>query len=211
MNTLRRILALAVKELLAILRDKKSRIVLIGPPIAQLVVFGYAATFDLNHIPVAVYNEDRSAPARELVARLTGSPHFDLVARIDHEAQIAALIDNKGALMVLRLGPQFSAELKRGKTAPVQLIIDGRNSNTALLALGYLRTILTDFNIDWSQHHGRPPPPAALQIRPWYNENLVSRWFIVPGIVGLLTLVVTTMVTGLSVAREREAGTFDQL
>ena len=211
MNALRRIVALAIKELLAILRDKKSRIVLIGPPIAQLLVFGYAATFDLNNIPVAVYNEDRSAPSRELVARLTGSPHFDLVGYLDHDAQIAPMIDNKGALMVLHLGPRFSEYLKKGKTAPVQLIIDGRNSNTALLALGYLRTILTDFNIDWSRQYGRPEPPATLQIRPWYNENLLSRWFIVPGIVGLLALVITTIVTGLSVAREREAGTFDQL
>ncbi|MFC1772438.1 ABC transporter permease [Pseudomonadota bacterium] len=211
MNALRRIAALAIKELLAILRDRKSRIVLIGPPIAQLLVFGYAATFDLNNIPVAVYNEDRSAPSRELVARLTGSPHFDLVRYVDHDAQIAPVIDNKDALMVLHLGPRFSEYLKRGKTAPVQLIIDGRNSNTALLALGYLRTILTDFNIDWSRQHGRPVPPAALKIRPWYNENLLSRWFIVPGIVGLLALVITTIVTGLSVAREREAGTFDQL
>ena len=211
MNTLRRIVALAIKELLAILRDKQSRIVLIGPPIAQLLVFGYAASFDLNNIPVAVYNEDRSAPSRELVARLTGSPHFELVGHIDHDAQIAPLIDNKDALMVLHLGPRFSEYLKRGKTAPVQLIIDGRNSNTAMLALGYLRSILTDFNIDWSRQHGRPAPPATLKIRPWYNENLLSRWFIVPGIVGLLALVVTTIVTGLSVAREREAGTFDQL
>jgi ABC-2 type transport system permease protein len=211
MNTLRRIVALAIKELLAILRDKKSRIVLIGPPIAQLLVFGYAATFDLNNIPVAVYNEDRSAPSRELVARLTGSPHFDLVGHLGHDAQIAPLIDNKDALMVLHLGPRFSEYLKRGKTAPVQLIIDGRNSNTAMLALGYMRIILADFNIDWSRQHGRPGPPAVLKIRPWYNENLVSRWFIVPGIVGLLALVITTIVTGLSVAREREAGTFDQL
>ena len=211
MNTLRRIVALAIKELLALLRDKKSRFVLIGPPIAQLLVFGYAATFDLNNIPVAVYNEDRSAPSRELVARLTGSPHFELVGYLDHDAQIAPVIDNKDALMVLHLGPRFSEDLKRGKTAPVQLIIDGRNSNTALLALGYLRTILTDFNIDWSRQHGRLGPPAALRIRSWYNENLLSRWFIVPGIVGLLTLVITTIVTGLSVAREREAGTFDQL
>ena len=211
MNTLRRIVALAVKELLAILKDKKSRVVLIGPPIAQLLVFGYAATFDLDNIPVAVYNEDRSAPSRELVARLTGSVHFDIVGHLDHDAQIAPLIDNKGALMVFHLGPQFSEYLKRGKTASVQLIVDGRNSNTALLALGYLRTILTDFNIDWSRQNGLPGPPASLQIRPWYNENLVSRWFIVPGIVGLLSLVITTIVTGLSVAREREAGTFDQL
>ena len=211
MNTLRRIVALAIKELLAILRDKKSRIVMIGPPLAQLIVFGYASTFDLNHILFAVYNEDRSAPSRDLVARLTGSPHFDLVAQLDHDAQITPVIDNQDALLVLHLGPRFSEYLKRGKTAPVQLIIDGRNSNTALLALGYLRTILTDFNIDWSRQHGRPEPPAALQIRPWYNNNLLSRWFIVPGIVGLLALVITTIVTGLSVAREREAGTFDQL
>jgi len=111
----------------------------------------------------------------------------------------------------LHLGSRFSEHLKLGKPAPAQVIIDGRNSNTALLALGYLRTIVTDFNLDWSRQHGMRGPPAALRIRPWYNENLMSRWFIVPGIVGLLTLVVTTIVTGLSVAREREAGTFDQL
>lgn len=211
MNTLSRVAALAVKELLAILRDSKSRIVLIGPPIAQLIVFGYAATFDLNHIPVAIYNEDRSAASRELVARLTGSPHFDLVGQLAHDGQIAPLIDNKGALIVLHIGPRFSEQLQRGTTAPVQLIIDGRNSNTALLALGYVRTIITGFSIDWSRQQGLRGPPATLQIRPWYNENLLSRWFIVPGIVGLLSLVVTTIVTGLSVAREREAGTFDQL
>jgi len=211
MNTLQRILALAVKELLAILRDKKSRFVLIGPPIAQLIVFGYAATFDLNDIPVAVYNEDQSTVSRDLVARITGSPHFHLVATIDHDEQIVPLIDNKKALVVLHLGSRFSDNLKQGKITRAQVIIDGRNSNNALLTLGYLRTIFTDFNIEWVHLHGLPPPPAALQIRPWYNENLLSRWFIVPGIVGLLTLVVTTIVTGLSVAREREAGTFDQL
>ncbi|HDN69254.1 MAG: antibiotic ABC transporter permease [Gammaproteobacteria bacterium] len=211
MNTLRRIFALAIKELLAILRDKKSRFVLIGPPIAQLLVFGYAATYDLNNIPIAVYNEDSSAPSRELVARITGSPHFHLVGAITHDSQIAPLIDNKEALMVLHLGPRFSEHLKRGKSAPAQVIIDGRNSNTALLSLGYLRGIVTDFNINWSHEQGLPPPPATLNLRPWYNENLLSRWFIIPGIIGLLTLVITTIVTGLSVAREREAGTFDQL
>jgi len=211
MNTLQRIFALAIKELLAILRDKKSRFVLIGPPIAQLIIFGYAATFDLNDIPLAVYNEDRSTPARELLARVEGSLHFRLVSTIDHDEQIAPLIDNKKVLLVLHLGPRFSEYLKRGKPASAQVIIDGRNSNTALLTLGYLRTIFTDFNIEWAHQHGLPPPPAALHIRPWYNENLLSRWFIVPGIIGLLTLVVTTVVTGLSVAREREAGTFDQL
>jgi ABC-2 type transport system permease protein len=211
MNTLQRVIALAIKELLAVLRDKKSRFVLIGPPIAQLIVFGYAATFDLNDIPLAVYNEDRGAPSRDLVARITGSTHFRLVTTISHDAQIAPLIDNKDVLLILHLGPRFSEHLKRDQTATAQLIIDGRNSNTALLALGYLRTIVTDFNVDWSRQHGLRGPPALLQIRPWYNENLLSRWFVVPGIVALLTLVVTTIVTSLSVAREREAGTFDQL
>lgn len=206
-----RILALSIKELLAVLKDRRSRIVLVVPPILQLLVFGYAATFDLNDIPVAVYNEDRSAPARELVARVVGSPHFHLLARIDNDAQIAPLIDNREVLVVLRLGQRFSADLYRGRPARVQLIIDGRNSNTALLVQGYLRSIVHEFNLDWARRHGQPPPPATVEVRSWFNSNLESRWFIVPGIVGLLSLVITTIVTALSVAREREAGTFDQL
>ncbi len=211
MKTLRRIIALAIKELLAILKDKQSRFILIGPPIAQLMVFGYAATFDLNHIPVAIYNEDHSQPSRDLIAKITGSPHFELVDYIEHDEQITPLIDTKKTLIVLHLGSSFSSDLKRNQPTKVQAIIDGRNSNTALLTLGYLRTIITDFNLGWAKQNGLPGPPASLQIRPWFNENLVSRWFVVPGIVGLLSLVITTIVTGLSVAREREAGTFDQL
>jgi len=210
-QSLHRIVALAIKELLAVLKDRKSRIVLVVPPILQLLVFGYAATFDLHDIPIAIYNEDRSAPSRELVARVTGSPPFHLYAKLENEAQIAPLIDNKDVLAVLHLERRFSVDLYQGRTAKMQLIIDGRNSNTALLVQGYLRTIISDFNLDWARRHGQPPPPATLQVRPWFNANLESRWFIVPGIVGLLSLVITTIVTSLSVAREREAGTFDQL
>ncbi len=211
MKTLQRIIALAIKELLAILKDKQSRFILIAPPIAQLMVFGYAATYDLSNIPIAIYNEDLSIASRDLVAKITGSPHFQLVAHVDNDEQITPLINEKKALMVLHLGSRFSADLKRRQPATVQVIIDGRNSNTALLSLGYLRSIITDFNLEWSKQNGLPGPPASLQMRPWFNENLVSRWFVVPGIIGLLTLVITTIVTGLSVAREREAGTFDQL
>jgi ABC-2 type transport system permease protein len=211
MNVVRRILALTVKELLTIFKDKRSRFVLVVPPLVQLFVFSYAASFDLNDIAVAVYNEDRSAASRALLARITGSPHFSLRATIDSDRQIAPLIDQQEALLVVHIGPRFGEHLESGRQAPVQLIIDGRNSNTALLALGYLRTIVIDFNETWAREHGLPALPAQLEMRPWFNETLSSRWFIVPGIVGLLTLVVTTTVTGLSVAREREAGTFDQL
>jgi ABC-2 type transport system permease protein len=211
MKAFNRILALTVKELLTILKDKRSRFVLIVPPLLQLFVFGYAASFDLNDIAVAVYNEDRSAPSRELIARITGSPHFNLRATIDSDQAIAPLIDNRDVLLVVHIGPHFSQRLKDGRQAPVQLILDGRNSNTALLALGYLRSIVTDFNQSWARQQGLPELPAVLQMRAWFNQSLLSRWFIVPGIVALLTLVVTITVTGLSVAREREAGTFDQL
>ncbi|HHH38819.1 MAG TPA: ABC transporter permease [Sedimenticola sp.] len=205
------IIALAIKEFLALLRDKRSRIVLIGPPIAQLIVFGYAATFDLNNVPVAIYNEDPGGVSRAFVSRIEGSPHFQVVARIHRDAEIAPLIDDKEALLVLHIGQRFSADLNRGVSAPVQAILDGRNSNTALIALNYLHSILLDFNLEQAARQGRSGAPAVLEMRAWYNENLRSRWFIVPGIVGLLTLVVTLIVTALSVAREREQGTFDQL
>lgn len=208
---LQHILALALKELLALLRDKRSRFVLIGPPIAQLLVFGFAATYDLQHAPMAVYDEDRGQVARELIAHFEGSRNFEIVARLSHDAEVAPLIDNRAALLVLHIGAGFSSDVLRGDSGQLQLILDGRNSNTALLALNYVRTIVTDFNLAWAQRHGRAQPPVRLETRPWYNANLESRWFIVPGIVGLLTLVVTLVVTALSVAREREAGTFDQL
>ena len=207
----RRVVALMIKEFLALLKDKKGRMVFIGPPIIQLIVFGYAATFDLNQVPYAVFNEDSGAAARQFLQRVEGSPAFSLTGYLQSDRQIAPLIDTKKVLLVLHIGPRFTEELLLHRTAPLQVIIDGRNSNTAMLVAGYMRTILTRFNQDWAETHGYSPSPAKLHIRAWFNPNLQSRWFIVPGIVGLLTLVVTVMVTALSVAREREAGTFDQL
>ncbi|MCG6897871.1 MAG: ABC transporter permease [Thiocapsa sp.] len=208
---LQHILALALKELLALLRDPRSRFVLIGPPIAQLLVFGFAATFDLNQAPLAVYDRDGGAPARELIARFEGSRNFRVVRRIADDREVTPMIDGREALLVLHIDPRFTADLLRGAGGRVQVILDGRNSNTAATALNYVRQILIDFNQTWTERLGRPGVPVSLSIRPWYNANLESRWFIVPGIVGLLTLVVTLVVTSLSVAREREAGTFDQL
>jgi ABC-2 type transport system permease protein len=205
------IFALARKEFLALLKDKRSRFVIVVPPFVQLLVFSFAASFDLNNVPFAVYNEDRSAASRALVARFEGSPHFNLVQRIDADGGITPTIDRRDVLMVLHINPNFSKQLLLGHTAPVQIIIDGRNSNTALIVLNYARNLVTDFSQDWAREHGWPLPPAIVSARAWFNPNLESRWFIVPGIVGLLTLVVSLLVTALSVAREREAGSFDQL
>jgi ABC-2 type transport system permease protein len=208
---LHRIMALTLKEILSLLKDKTSRFTIVVPPLVQLLIFGYAATYDLTDVPFAIYDEDRSVASRELIARFTGSPNFTLMERIDREEEIAALIDRKAVLLVVHIGPDFSRDLLTGGRARLQVILDGRNSNTALIALGYVRDILTRFNADWIAKTGGRRPPAELKIRAWYNANLESRWYIVPGIAGLLTLVVTMVVTALSVAREREQGTFDQL
>jgi len=207
----RRILALTLKEFLALLKDKKSRLVVVVPPLLQLLVFGYAATFDLKNVPYAVYNEDAGSASRDLLAGFKGSPNFTEVASLSQEGQIAPLINKKEALLVIHIGPQFSKDLLLGRTARVQVIVDGRNSNTAMLAMNYLGTVINRFNMSRNALSGKPNPPAYVVTRAWFNPNLESRWFIVPGIVGLLTLVVTMMVTALSVAREREQGTFDQL
>ncbi|MCL5099068.1 MAG: ABC transporter permease [Candidatus Omnitrophica bacterium] len=206
-----RIHALTIKEFLALLKDKRSRMVVFIPPIIQLLVFGYAATFDLNRIPFAVYDEDRSLTSRDLIARFAGSPNFHRVASISNDSEVNPLIDSKRALMVLHIGRRFSRQLLEAGAGPVQIIVDGRNSNTAAILLGYANTIFAAFNTDWQRQAGEATPSVRLETRAWFNPNLVSRWFIVPGIVGLLTLVVTTLVTALSVAREREQGTFDQL
>ncbi|KAA5542273.1 ABC transporter permease [Roseiconus nitratireducens] len=206
-----RLLALIHKEFLALLKDPKSRFVIVGPPIIQLLVFGYAATFDVTDVPLAVYNQSSGEASRDLVSRFEGSRNFRRVATITHDDQIAPMVDGRVALVVLHIGSTFSQDLHRKGRAKVQVILDGRDSNTALVTLGYARKIVGDFNVKWATDHGLGAAPAHLEARSWFNPNQQSRWFFVPGIVGLLTLVVTMLVTALSVAREREQGTFDQL
>jgi ABC-type multidrug transport system, permease component len=205
-----RLLALIIKEFLALFRDKKSRMAVIVPPILQLLVFGYAATFDLEDAKLAILNEDGGVFSRDLAARFERSPGFKIVGYLRSTAEIAPLIDRRGALLVLHIGEQCAQEALGGDGCPLQVLIDGRNSNTAMLALNYVRTIVTDFNEERAEVNGTSLP-ARLNIRAWFNPNLESRWFIVPGIVALLAMIVTLVVTSLSVAREREAGTFDQL
>lgn len=205
-----RILALIKKEFLALLKDKKSRFVIIAPPIVQLLVFGYAATYDLDRVDYAVYSQDKGQYGRRLLSGFSGSANFRFVQAIQNEKTIAGIIDQRKALVVISLDSTFSQNIHSGKQADVQVVIDGRNSNTAMIALNYIREILSDFNRQMIKEKGSALH-ARLNNRPWFNSNLKSRWFIVPGIMGVLTLLVTMLVTALTVAREREQGTFDRL
>jgi ABC-2 type transport system permease protein len=200
-----------VKEFLALLKDKRSRTVIIIPPLLQLMVFGYAATYDLNQIPCAVYDQDRSAASRQLVARFEGTREFRLVRELKSTQDIGPAITRGEVLAVLNIGARFSRELLQGRSASLHLVVDGRDSNVALICVQYVTRVVQEFSRQWTKKRGQAGIPARLNVRAWFNPNLKSRWFIVPGIVGLLTLVVTMLVTALSVAREREAGTFDQL
>ena len=205
---LRQILALAVKEFLAILKDPKSRVVVIGPPLIQFFVFGYAATFDVTDVAYAVVDEDRTVESRELLARFSGSDDFALVAELGSVEEIPAAIDSKQARLVLHVGPDFAARLRAGRPAAVQVILDGRSSNVSGIALGYVQSIVAR----WSAAQGPASPGPAIEVvqRSWFNPNLQSRWFIVSGLPAQIALVVVMLLTSLSVAREREQGTFDQ-
>jgi ABC-2 type transport system permease protein len=209
--SLRRILALIRKELLAILSDPRSRATIFIPPVLQCLVFGYAATYDLSNVPYAVLDQDRSAASQRLLNGFDGSGIFVRVANLSRTADIATVIDQREALLVIQIGQDFERNLQAGKSADVQVIADGRNSNTAGTALGYVTDIVDSFNADWANAHGETRPPLQITTRAWYNPNLETRWNMVPALIGTLTMLQTLLLTAMSVAREREQGTFDQL
>ena len=204
-------MALTRKELLAVLKDPRSRISLFMPPLMQCLMYGYAATYDLNHVPYAVLDQDRSIASRQLVARLDGSGVFQRVADLTRQEDIATLINEHTALLAIQIDQDFERGLLTGEGSQVQVIADGRNSNTAAIATGYLNTLVDRFNKDWRSDHNQPPASLTVEVRSWYNPNLETRWLMVPGMIATLTMLQTMMLTALSVAREREQGTFDQL
>jgi ABC-2 type transport system permease protein len=210
-EALLRILALIHKELLAILKDPRSRVSLFMPPVLQCLIFGYAATYDLSNVPYAVLDQDRSAASYELLASLDGSGVFHRVAQLHNQTDIKPAIDQETALLVVVIGQDFQRRLEAGLPANVQVIADGRNSNTAGTALGYVGAIVDSFNANWAASHGAPPPPLQVTMRAWYNANLETRWYMIPALIGTLTFLQTLLLTAMSVAREREQGTFDQL
>lgn len=194
------------KELLVILKDPANRIILLMPVLLQSVLFGYAATYDLTNVPYAVLDQSRGAASADILARLDGSGIFHRIADLRTPRDIAGVVDAGKALVVLQFPADFERRLNRGEAAPLQLILDGRNSTTAGSASGYIASIVTDYNRDIGLGS-----PVTLVSRAWYNPNMDTRWNILPGLIAGLSLLQTLMLSALSVAREREQGTFDQL
>lgn len=201
-----RIRALIVKEFRSLWKDPKVRGVLVVPPLIQVIIFAYAANFDVSQARLAVWDEDRSVHSRALIERFEVSDAFRRVETIDNPEAASAAIAAERVVAVLHVGPRFAADLTAGRTARVQLLIDGRRSNTAQIVNGYAGRIVEAFARERVGAGG-----VSLVTRAWFNPNLESRWYILPGLVALLTFSMTLMVTALSVARERELGTFDQL
>ena len=214
-----RIIPIVVKEFLELKRDKGARFLLIVPPILQMLLFGYAATFEVHHVPIAVLDLDHSQESRDLIARFTSSNRFDVVNVAQSQRQINATIDSSDAAVALVVRAGFAELLRKGQGAPLQVIVDGTNSNTALIALGYINLIAAGFAQDYATDlmqrvqgvQGMRQVQVTLQQRPWYNPDLNGRWFFVPGVIGTLTLVTIVNLTAFAIVREREVGTLEQI
>ena len=205
-----RIASLVKKELLAVLRDKKSRMALIIPPVIQICIFGYAATMNVTRVPYVVLDKDGGETAAQYIADLEGTGIFRRQAAAATEKDIDRMIDNREIVVGLTIPPDFSRNLQTGRPASLQLIADGRTANTAAIALGYAQQIASGFGADLTARNGGASP-VEIEARSWFNPNLITRWFIVPGLIAVLALINSILSGALSIAREREEGTFDQL
>jgi len=214
-----RLKQMLIKEFIQVFRDKRMRFILIGPPVIQMMVFGYAATYEIYHVPTAMLDLDHSQESRELVSRFTSSPYFDVQRQLTDSRQIGDLIERGDITVGLEIDAGFAQKLRKGQTAPLQVIVDATNSNTALIASGYISQIALDFAKEYQRDRIYRIAPQLMEVmpsvelapRPWYNPDLRSRWFFVPGIIGSLTVVLVVTLTAFAVVREREIGTLEQI
>jgi ABC-2 type transport system permease protein len=209
---------LFVKELIQTLRDKRMRVTLIVPPILQLIIFGYAANLDVKHIRTGIRDLDQSVESRDLIGRFGSSKYFDIVAFPDTPGEVKDLINEGEITISIEIPTDFSRKLKKGDTATVQIILDGSESNTALIALGYANQILSEFStqiltrrLNRAGMIGFEQAGVDLQQRTWYNPNFESRLFYVPGVIASIAFLIPIILTAQAIVREREIGTLEQI
>ena len=206
-----RLWAMARKEAIQLRRDTRSLVLAFLLPVLLLILFGYAISFDVRNIRTAVLDEDNSAQSRALLEAFRSSGYFSIERRLARSGEIEALLDGARVQLVLVIPPDFSAHLNAGRPAELQAVVDGSDANTATIILAYARAIATRYALD-VQFAGRTVvPPARLESRVWYNEELASRNMIVPGLVAVIMMIVAAMLTSLTIAREWERGTMEQL
>ena len=214
-----RLKQMLIKEFIQVFRDKRSRFILFVPPLLQVLIFGYAATLDIRHVATAILDYDNTLESRDFISHFSASPYFDVRERVTDPRQIRDLIDTGEIILALQINRGFAQDLRKGQSASVQAIVDSSNSNTALVALGYVNQIAARFAQDYQSQlqlntspmlTGRMPA-VVLQRRPWFNPDLQSQWFFVPGVIGNLVMVIVVILTAFAVVREREIGTLEQI
>lgn len=203
-----RLRAQFIKEALSVLRDPRSRMVVFVPPVLQLLVFAFAATLEVRNVDIAVYSQDSGRWSHELIQRLDNTDFITRLHRIDNRQELHALIDRGEVIAAVAIPVDFSRKIAASDSGVVQVLVDGRRSNSGQITVAYLSTIAADIGAEVVSEAQTPDPVA---VRHWFNPNLIYRWFIVPGLTGILALFSALLITSLSIARERELGTFDQL
>ncbi len=213
----RRLAAVARKEFLHVLRDWRSLTLALAIPVLLVWLFGYALTMDLNHVPTAVWDQSRSPQSRELVSLLQGSPYFDIRRTPDNYRQITAALDRRDVMVALVIPADFAQRLLSGRMTAIQAMVDGSDANNANLAVGYLKALAQIYNqrvaVQRLGRMGRTVTGQTVkaEMRAWYNPDLRSVNVIVPGIIALVMAVIAAMLTSVTVAREWEMGTMEQL
>jgi ABC-2 type transport system permease protein len=214
----RRLRHLIWKEFIQVLRDKKLRLFIFLPPIIQLIAYGYAVNFDIKHVPTAVYDQDHSAESRRLISRFASSDYFAIKHFLSTQEELRRLIDENQVTLALRIPYDFARQIKSSQSAPVQLVIDATDSNAALIVARYASNVIANFSLEIMQERlarlGAVQGlnlPVVLEPRAWFNVNLSSRYSFVPGVIAMVVMLVSLMLTALAVVREKEIGTMEQI
>jgi len=213
----RRMWAVARKEFLHVFRDPRSLGMAVAIPILMLILFGYALTLDVDRVPLVVWDQSATPASRRLISRFDGSRYFSRVGDVDNYRDLERAIDTRRALAALVIPTDFARRMEAGRDAPVQLILDGSDSNTATIALGYAEALVEGFAQEVVLEHVRrvgaslPPGPLDVRLRVWFNEELESKNYIIPGLIAVIMMVIAALLTSLTVAREWERGTMEQL